>query len=115
MGRMSTVEFRKNEDTSRYEAVVDGKVAGFVTYEVKGDDIDLAHTVVKDGYEGQGIGSTLAKGALDDVRDQGKGVIPTCPFIKGYIEKHPVYTALAAGLGEKGGDDPKGIGGGGSF
>lgn len=117
MGRMSTVEFRKNEDTSRYEAVVDGKVAGFVTYEVKGDDIDLAHTVVKDGYEGQGIGSTLAKGALDDVREQGKGVIPTCPFIKSYIAKHPVYTALAAGLGEKGPEQeaPKGIGGGGSF
>jgi predicted GNAT family acetyltransferase len=112
---MSSVEFRKNEDRSRYEAVVDGKVAGFVTYEVTGDDIDLTHTVVKDGYEGQGVGSTLAKGALDDVRDQGKGVIPTCTFIKGYIEKHPVYTALASGIGEKGGDEPKGIGGGGSF
>lgn len=114
---MSAVEFRKNEDKSRYEAVVDGQVAGFVTYEVKGDDVDLTHTIVEDAFEGQGVGSALAKGALDDVREQGKGVIPTCPFIKSYIEKHPVYTALAAGLGEKGPeqDAPKGIGGGGSF
>ena len=114
---MSTIDFRKNEDTSRYEAVVDDQVAGFVTYEVKGDEVDLTHTVVEDAYAGQGVGSTLAKGALDDVREQGKGVIPTCPFIKSYIEKHPVYTALAAGLGEKGPeqDAPKGIGGGGSF
>ena len=114
---MSAVEFRKNEEKSRYEAVVDGQVAGLVTYEVKGDEVDLTHTVVEDAYEGQGVGSTLAKGALDDVREQGKGVIPTCPFIKRYIEKHPVYTALAAGLGEKGTeqDAPKGLGGGGSF
>jgi predicted GNAT family acetyltransferase len=28
------------------------------------------------------------RGALDDVRAQGKKVRPACPFVKRYVEKH---------------------------
>lgn len=113
MAGMSSVDVRKNEAESRYEAVVDGEVAGFLTYEPGGSGaVDLTHTVVEGAHEGKGVGSALAKAALDDLRDQGKQVVATCSFVRGYIEKHPVYAALT---GAKGSDEPKGIGGGGSF
>src|SRR3546814_9042260 len=77
-----------NPAKSRYEALVDGEVAGFVEYRIDGDAIDMHHTEVSDAYEGKGVGSRLAKGALDPVRERGLSVIPHCPSIKRYIERH---------------------------
>ena len=47
-----------------------------------------------DAYEGQGVGSELAAGALDDARARGLRVLPYCPFIRGYIERHQEYLDL---------------------
>jgi predicted GNAT family acetyltransferase len=85
-----------NPEAHRYEAVVDGEVAGFAEYRLDGDVIDFNHTVVEDAYEGKGIGSRLAAGALDDVRARGLQVVATCTFIKGYIERHEAYQDLLA-------------------
>ncbi len=96
---MTDVDVRNNADLSRYEAWVDGVLAGYSEYEL--DEwsgqrrIVFTHTVVDDEFEGQGIGSTLARKALDDVRAQGgRRVVPRCPFIRGWIEKHPDYDNL---------------------
>ena len=43
---------------------------------------------------GKGAGSRLVKGALDQVRADGLKVIPQCPFVKAYIDKHPEYADL---------------------
>jgi predicted GNAT family acetyltransferase len=57
----------------------------------------FTHTQVEDAYEGHGVGSALARFALDDVRASGtRKVLPLCPFIKGWIEKHPDYADLVA-------------------
>lgn len=90
------VTIKDNPDEHRYEALVDGEVAGFAQYRLRGNVIDFNHTVVEDAFEGKGVGSRLAKGALDDVRARGLEVIATCPFIKGYIEKHDAYQDLLA-------------------
>ena len=53
------------------------------------------HTVVDDKYEGEGVGSTLARGALDDVRRDGElEVVVECPFIKEWISRHSDYEHL---------------------
>lgn len=90
------VTIRDNPDEHRYEALVDSEVAGFAQYRLRGNVIDFHHTVVEDAFEGKGVGSRLAKGALDDVRARGLEVIATCPFIKAYIEKHEAYRDLLA-------------------
>lgn len=90
------VTISDNPDQRRYEALVDGQVAGFAQYRLDGDVIDFNHTVVEDEFEGKGIGGRLASGALDDVRQRGLRVIATCPFIKGYIERHEAYQDLLA-------------------
>jgi uncharacterized protein len=77
-----------NVETHRYELTVDGAVAGYVEYHDHGNRRSLNHTVVEPAYEGQGLGSQLARGALDDARARGLDVLPSCPFIRSYIARH---------------------------
>ena len=58
--------------------------------------ITLVHTEVRDEFEGQGHAATLARGALDDARSRGLRVVPSCPYIASYVEKHPEYADLVA-------------------
>ena len=90
-----SVKTTLNESESRYEAHVDGELAGFAEFERDGDRIVFTHTEVDDAFEGKGVGSALARGALDDVRARGDlRVVPRCPFIRAWIEKHPDYDDL---------------------
>jgi len=47
--------------------------------------------------EGHGLGSALARGALELARIQGYKIVPQCPFIAAYIAKHPEFRDLVAG------------------
>lgn len=94
-GPQTSTEIRRNPDESRYEAWVDGALAGFAAYEVDGPRIIFTHTEIDDAHEGSGVGSALARGALDDVRERGGlRVVPRCPFIKSWMDRHPDYLDL---------------------
>ena len=88
-------EVKRNDAAGRYEIIQDGQVVGFAEFRPAGEGaVMLPHTVVDEGHEGEGLGSQLAKAALDDLRAQGKKAVPTCAFIAGYIRKHPEYADL---------------------
>jgi predicted GNAT family acetyltransferase len=92
---MADVQVTDNRDALRFEALVDGEPAGFAAYELTDDLIVFTHTEIDDAFEGQGVGSALARGALDAVRADGtRRVRPRCPFIRGWIAKHPDYQDL---------------------
>ena len=96
-----TAEVRRAD--GRYEIVVDGVVAGStVTREGDGGVVAMPHTVVEDAFEGQGLAGQLVQGALDDLRARGLLVHPFCPYVKGWIERHPDYRDLV--------DDPERFG-----
>jgi predicted GNAT family acetyltransferase len=98
MSEKAKVTVQDNPDHSRFEAVDEsGVVAGFVQYVERDGNIVFVHTEVDDAFEGQGVGSALASGALDQARDSGQPVIAECPFIKSYIDKHPEYQHMLAG------------------
>ena len=44
--------------------------------------------------EGRGIASKMAKFVLDEAQAQQLSIVPLCPFVRGYIEKHPEYQPL---------------------
>jgi uncharacterized protein len=90
----SEISIRDNTAESRYEIYVDGDRAGFAAYRDEPGRRVFTHTVVEDDYEGQGVGSRLAAGALDDTRGRGLSVVPRCPFIRAFIERHPDYADL---------------------
>ncbi len=83
-----TTEVRNNPTKDRYELWADGELAGFARYSPRPGRIAFTHTEVDESYEGLGLGSKLARGALDDARVQGLVVEPFCPFIAGFIERH---------------------------
>lgn len=91
-----TTEVRDVPSASRYEVTVDGTRAGFAAYRRKGDALVFTHTEIDDAFEGQGVGSALARAALDDVRARGLSVVPQCPFIRAWIDRHPDYADLVS-------------------
>jgi len=80
-----------NPDEQRYEIHADGELAGYVVYHRRGDRIALNHTEILDGFEGKGVGSVLVARTLDDLRKQGIEVLPFCPFVRSFLERHPEY------------------------
>lgn len=84
-------------DRQRYEATLDGRAAGFAAYEDGPDGVRvLTHTEVDPASEGRGVGGDLARAALDDIRGRGWRVDPQCPFVAGWIDRHPDYADLVA-------------------
>jgi predicted GNAT family acetyltransferase len=83
-----------NPSERRYEARVGDELAGFAQYHAQPGQISFTHTEVDDRFEGQGVGSRLASFALEDARRRGLAVLPFCPFINGYIKRHPEYAEL---------------------
>ena len=79
---------------TRYVLRRDGEAAGFVTYRRQPGVITLLHTEVDPAREGEGLGSRLVRGVLDDVRAQGLSVHPVCPFVAAFIERHDEYADL---------------------
>jgi predicted GNAT family acetyltransferase len=93
---MPDIAVSRNDSRHRYEAHLHGRRVGFSQFRAAAGQVTFTHTEVDPEYEGQGIGSTLARRALDDVRVRGEKVIAECPFIKEYIERHPAYADLLA-------------------
>jgi predicted GNAT family acetyltransferase len=90
-GAELAVTVTNNAAARRYEAHVDGELAGLVTYLLDGGRVVFPHAEVYPRWEDKGVGSSLARAALDDVVAQGKLITPKCPFIVNYVRHHPAY------------------------
>jgi predicted GNAT family acetyltransferase len=88
------VQVRDNPAQQRYEATVDGLPAGFAAYRIRPGLIAFVHTEIDDGFAGQGVGSALIREALDEARRRGLDVLPVCPFVNAFIERHLEYRDL---------------------
>ena len=82
-----------NKAQHRFELTVEGHLAA-AYYKLEGNVITFIHTEVPPELGGKGVGSKLVQGALDQVRAEGMKVIPSCPFVKAWIGKHPEYKDL---------------------
>jgi len=89
-------QVRRNDSRHRYEIEVQGRLAGFLDYREEDGTLALVHTEVLDGFEGQGLGAQLARRALEDAREQGRQVDPSCSFVASYVARHPQYADLVA-------------------
>lgn len=85
---------RRDERLQRYLLEVDGEVLGFAAYEEREDRLVFTHTEVDPRLEGQGMGSRLARAALDDARQRGRRIVPECAFIAAYLCRHPDWNDL---------------------
>jgi predicted GNAT family acetyltransferase len=81
----------------RYEALLDGELVGILEYVVKRGRIALVHTEVPPEHEGRGIAARLASFALAEARRRGLRVIPVCPYVRAYLERHPQDLDIVVG------------------
>jgi len=94
-------------ERGRYEAWIDGDVVGYAAYERRGSLIVFTHTEVNEDRQGEGVAGTLARAALDDVRRRGLKAVPRCPYIAGWIRRHPDYVDVLAHRPPPGPDEPR--------
>lgn len=83
-----------NPAHNRFEVYADGELAGFVTYRRRGEQLHAVHAETEPRLQGNGLASTLVRDLLDSARREGLSVLPLCPFVAGYIARHPAYLPL---------------------
>jgi predicted GNAT family acetyltransferase len=88
------IEVADAPDRDRYELSVDGEVAGSSIYRTRPGLIAFVRTEVDERFEGQGLGDRLIRFALEDARARGLAVLPFCPFVNAFIERHREFEAL---------------------
>lgn len=94
---MSDLLISDNPAARRFEAWSGGVLAGFAEYQLTDELVVFTHTEVEPAFEGQGVGSAIARFALDQLRGAHRKALPVCPFIKGWIQRHPEYLEVTYG------------------
>ncbi len=85
-----------NPAQHRFELPVEDTIA-VAAYRLEGERVILVHTEVPQELSGQGIGSKLAEGVFEAIRDSGRKVVTECPFMAGWVSRHPEYANLVVG------------------
>lgn len=86
-----------NVEDRQYEAHARDRLAGFAEYQLTDELVVFIHTEVDPAFEGRGVGSALARFALDDVARGSRKALVVCPFINAWMAKHPEYERLRYG------------------
>lgn len=89
-----TIDIRRTP--TMYEAYLDGEKVGSLAIGRHGDIVMAIHTEVDPEAEGKGVGSALAQTLFDDARSAGGRVDVRCPFVAGWIKRHPEYQDVVA-------------------
>jgi predicted GNAT family acetyltransferase len=89
-----TMKVTDNPERSRYELHDGDTLVGFSEYHLHDGQFAFLHTQVDPDFGGHGYGGVLVRASLDDARERGITVLPYCPFVRGWIGKHPEYVEL---------------------
>lgn len=86
---MIDVKQINDEKHGSFEALIDGRRAGLMTYTWAGEDrFIIDHTEVEEAYNGKGVGKEMLIKAVEFAREKGKKIIPLCPFAKATFQKN---------------------------
>lgn len=91
MSQEHEVAVTRNDEDERYEIRRDGVLAGF-TVAIPDDQgrVVFPHTEIDPAFSGEGLGSILIKGALEDAASRGDTIVPECSFVKKYLHENAV-------------------------
>lgn len=92
--RPDQIKVYNDVEQHRFVIEVDGQVAGFAVYHIRGGRHLFVHTEIDPSFGNQGLGSKLIKTALDEVAADDGTVVPLCPFVRAWIKRHPEYDSL---------------------
>jgi uncharacterized protein len=83
------MDVQHDPNRHRFFLEVSGRIAELVYRRIDDRTLDLLHTTVPDAAAGQGIGGRLAKAAFTWARENGVRLVPSCPFVRKWLERHP--------------------------
>lgn len=89
------MELSRNSAENQFEAAKDGQTA-VAQYQIDGAQMTITHILVPAPIEGQGVGSALAKFAIQTARDEQFTIVPQCPFMAAYFKRHPEHNDVTA-------------------
>lgn len=78
----------RQSDPDRFEISVDEGVAGSALFVDRDDRRIFFHTEVGEEFGGRGLGGTLVRQALDATHADGLTIVPVCPYVKHFLDKH---------------------------
>ena len=84
-----------NKEMNRFETEIDDHQA-IIEYSVMPNILSLNHIEVDKELAGKGVASEMTETVLLQIEQRGLKVIPICPFIKKYIQKHPEWNSIIA-------------------
>ena len=77
-----------------YVGLLDGTEIGRAEYATDGRRVVMDHTVTDPAYRGRGVAAVIVRYALDDLRAEGRVVVPACWYVRAFIDEHPDYADL---------------------
>lgn len=91
---LSSVEVVDNTTDRQFELALEGDIA-LIAYRLVADNVyALDHTEVPESFEGKGVGSALVEKTLKLIESCGGKIIPYCPFVRAYLQRHPDWNRL---------------------
>jgi predicted GNAT family acetyltransferase len=87
----ATPVVERADDKHRYEIRVDGELAGFTAYLDRDQQRVFYHTEIDEAFAGQGLASRLVQEALTDVRRSGRRIVPVCPYVAKFLQRHDEF------------------------
>lgn len=94
MASMDDIEVVRNDDDQRFELRKGGERVGLIDFRPRGDALALTHTEVSPDHSGQGLAAVLVRGALEQIDAAGLALLPHCPYVRGYLSRHPEWVRL---------------------
>jgi predicted GNAT family acetyltransferase len=94
IGSTGQTTVRNVPERDRFEIELDGNVVGFLQYRRRPGAMAFLHTEIDPEHEGEGLGGILVSAALGEARRADLRVLPFCPFVRSYIERHPEHLDL---------------------
>ena len=86
----------ENPAAHRFEMTI-GDAVATAYYRLEDNKVVLIHTEVSHELSGQGIGSKLAEGVFQVIRESGRQVIVRCSFMANWVSRHPEVNDLVVG------------------
>ena len=87
------VQVTNNPAAGQFEIAEDGQIAT-LAYSERDGKLYLIHTEVPKALGGRGLASALARTALEYAKQNQLTVVPYCPFVRAYLQRHPEYASL---------------------
>ena len=82
------------KESDKFTIAVDGNPAGLTAYADQDNQRVFPHTEVDDAFEGRGLATIVIGEALAQTKAEGLRIVPMCPTVAAYVEKHPEYADI---------------------